>query len=152
MGALGSTRKRQEPRSGRKRTPPTYASLKRLADRVFSEWVRRRDSDSEGMVACFTCGAVLPWRTIQAGHFVSRVHLSTRWDEKNVQSQCMADNIWKRGSPAEFALALQRKYGPNIIAELVEKKRQSVKLTRAALQAIIEDYSGRLTAMPTQTP
>lgn len=141
------TRKAHKPRSkGRK--APTYAQLKTRLDRVFSEWIRRKDGEYP---TCITCGAVHHYKVMQCGHFVSRVHLATRWDERNCAPQCFADNVWKRGSPAEFALALQQKYGDGIIQELVDKKRSEVKWTRSDLEAKIESYKLRLQTLDSPT-
>ena len=142
MGALGSTRKPAKPRKARKGSP-TYAALKRKADGVFSQYIRQRD-EKDG---CISCSAHPLASLLQAGHYISRVHLSTRWDERNVNAQCMACNVWRRGNAGEYTLGLIRKYGPNIIAELVEKKRQSVKLTRSDLQGIIEDCRAKIAGL-----
>lgn len=48
------------------------------ADRVWSLYIRNRDAGNP----CITCGT--PWtETAQAGHFMSRRNLNTRWIEKN---------------------------------------------------------------------
>lgn len=133
------TRKPHKARSGRKRTL-TYAGLKKKADKAFSEWVRQKDS-FDGYGTCATCKTVYNRKLLQCGHFISRVHLSTRWDERNCAPQCYACNVLRRGNPGEFALYLTKKYGPNIIAELVEKKRETVKYTRSDLEDLIRKYS-----------
>ena len=120
----------------------TYASLKNKLDGVFSELVRWSNP-----AHCVTCGASHHRKKLQAGHFVSRVHLATRWDERNVHPQCMACNVWKRGSPAEFSLFLTTKYGPNILQELVDLKHSTVKFTRSDLEAKCQEYRERLRAL-----
>src|SRR3990167_10155989 len=79
------------------------AKLKKKAWKVFSEWVRRNGADENGFNACYTCGTKLHWKRLQAGHFISRTHLATLFDEQNVKPQCFADNIWKNGEPHKFA-------------------------------------------------
>lgn len=128
----------------------TYASLKREADKVFSEWIRRGAVfDNIGTAVCVTCAAPHHWKRLQCGHFVSRVHLATRWDEQNCAPQCYACNILRRGSPAEFAQWLMESRGLAIIDELVERKRTSVKYTRADLTALIDTYKQKLSELPT---
>ena len=125
----------------RRKKGKTYASLKRELDRVFSEYIRQRDMRENNGSRCFTCGLIpLSWRQLQCGHYVSRVHLSTRWNERNCAAQCYACNVLRRGNPAEFTLALQAKYGPGIIQELVDLKRLSVKFSRHELQGRIDYY------------
>src|SRR5205814_6797320 len=111
---------------------------------VMSEFIRRRYADDQGMVSCFSCGRVGHWKAMQCGHFISRVRLATRWDEINCQVQDGVCNVLRRGNMPEFALALQRKYGPQILQELVDKSHQALKLTRADLLSKIEDYQTKL--------
>lgn len=118
----------------------TYAGLKRKADAVFSEFVRKRWADSNGETRCVTCRNKAPWRQLQCGHFVSRVHLATRWLPENAAPQCSSCNVLRRGNLAEYAAWLQAEYGHGIIERLVEMKRKSVKYTRADLEALIENY------------
>lgn len=129
-------------RSPKKRSQ-TYAQLKRALDKVFSEYIRRRGSEN-GLAQCITCNAVLDWKRIQCGHFVSRVHLATRWDQRNAAPQCMACNVWRRGAMADYSLWITKQYGPGIIQELVDKKRSPVKYTRSDLQEMIQTYKTAL--------
>ena len=143
------------PRTSRKRKAwlskgrraPTYARLKREADSVFSQWVRRKDADSEGLVCCVTCGQKEPWKQMQCSHFISRVHLATRFDERNAHPGCYSCNVLRRGNVGEYALFLTRTYGPQVLQELVDKKRESVKYTRSDLESLIASYKARLEAL-----
>lgn len=124
---------------------PTYRSLKNKLDAVFSQFIRRRYMTSQGDAVCVTCHKVAPWKSLQCGHFVSRVHLATRWDDRNAAVQCGACNVLRRGNYAEYTAYMLRKYGPGIIDELLAKKRQLVKYTTSDLQEMIETYKGKLT-------
>ena len=68
----------------------TISKLKKELDKWFSLFIRLRDADSNGLVFCFTCGCSKYYkRGMQNGHFQSRKHLATRWDEENCQPQCV---------------------------------------------------------------
>jgi hypothetical protein len=67
---------------------PTLRSLKNKLDGVFSQWIRRRHATSEGFSVCVSCHAVKPWKEMQCGHYVSRMYLATRWDDRNAHVQC----------------------------------------------------------------
>lgn len=138
--ARKARKKARRPKKPRQRT---YASLKTLLDRVFSEWVRKRDFGK----GCISCGMLHSNNGYQAGHYISRVHLSTRWDERNVNAQCMPCNVWRRGNAAEYTLGLQAKYGPDIIKELVDLKHQTVKFSRGDLEEKISSYKARLESL-----
>ncbi len=111
------------------------AKLKKEADRRFSIFIRKR-----GGGICFTCGLRREWKLLQCGHFVSRSHSITRYDEINCQSQCFACNVWKRGNIAEFAVRLDEKYGEGTAKSLVLKSRQTHQFTEKELEEIINKY------------
>ena len=68
---------------------PSRKNLIKKLDNVFSQYIRRRFAVN-GITKCVTCGKEDFWRggEMQAGHFISRKHYATRWNETNVQSQC----------------------------------------------------------------
>lgn len=126
----------------------SYAQLKRTLDKVFSEWTRRRFADHQGLVSCVSCGARMPWKSIHAGHFVSRVRLATRWDPENVAPQDARCNIFLSGNAVGYARWLENRYGPSIFAALDERSRVPTKFTRADLQAMIDDFKQKLENLP----
>jgi len=93
---------------------PQYHSSKSLVhtlDRVFSEFIRLRDSDAEGYCTCITCGQRFFWKDGDAGHFIQRDRKATRWDEKNVAAQCKHCNRFRGGEQFIFGKAIDKKYG-----------------------------------------
>lgn len=125
-----------------------YATLKNKLDKVFSEYVRRRFAGQSGLVACVSCSRVKRWQEQQAGHFVSRVRLATRWDLENTNPQCSACNVLLRGNAVWYARWLENRYGPSIFTTLDERSRQTVKFTRADLQSMIDDFNAKLKELP----
>ena len=64
----------------------TISKLKKELDKWFSLYIRLREANEFGMVQCFTCGIVRGYKDgMQNGHFQSRKHLSTRFDEEIVK-------------------------------------------------------------------
>ncbi len=125
----------------------SYSTLKKKADRLFSILRRLEESDGRGMARCCSCGVQKPWKDLQNGHFVSRVHLAARFEPSNSHPQCSACNVLRRGNPAEYAKFLIDRYGPEIINRLVSLKRQTIKFSRTDLQAMTEDYEKRIAAL-----
>ena len=119
------------------RRKPSTASLRRKLDKVFSEFIRRRDCLPNGIGTCITCGKQ---RILQAGHFVPRQHRSTRWHPENVWGQCAACNCWGHGEQAEFYLALVRRLGQSKVDELMRLKRQTVKFNREDYETMLEKF------------
>ena len=121
------------PRSAKK---PTRSKLVKKLDTVFSQYIRLRNADAKGMAKCFTCGKVDHWKRLQAGHFQSRRHYSTRWDEDNVQVQCCKCNMFNQGEQYTFAKNL----GLDLAESLSLKTQKLVKFSIVDLQEMYEHY------------
>ena len=106
----------------------TISKLKKELDKWFSLYIRLRDATDEGLVQCFTCNKVSHYKSgMQNGHFQSRKHLATRWDEENCQVQCVGCNMFKAGEQYKFSIALDAKYGEGTSEELERIARKTVK-------------------------
>jgi len=121
---------------------PTRSKLVKKLDVVFSQYVRLSNADSRGFCTCVTCGKQGHWKTggIQAGHFISRKHYSTRWDERNVKPQCVACNVYRAGEQYKYSLYL----GNNLAEELYSKSKNIVKFTNVELEELISTYSTKV--------
>lgn len=118
--------------------PKTVAKLKKEADKAWSEYIRGRDSDSNGMVICITCPTTLPWKQMQCGHFVSRRVSSLRFDEQNTNAQCVGCNMFHSGEQYKYGLALDEKYGDGTAAQLHSRRFETHSFTREELEGIIK--------------
>ena len=118
---------------------PSRKTIVNNLDRVFSEYIRRRYAKN-GIAECVTCGKKDHWKNLQAGHFMSRKHYATRWDEENVEVQCMACNVYRYGEQYLFAKHL----GQEKADELLAKSRTMVKLKDWELEEMIEKYKQKL--------
>src|SRR3990167_1336114 len=113
----------------------TIASLKKLADKYFSIYIRKRDKGT-----CFTCFKKDEWKYMQCGHYIPRNFNSLRYDERNCHAQCPGCNIFKQGNKDVYALCLQGKYGFPILQKLAEDKKISKSFACEELEDIIEEY------------
>ena len=118
---------------------PPASKLRKKLDKVFAVWVKARGS-SIGKNQCVTCLKWFPISELQAGHYVSRTHTSTRWDERNVFPQCVTDNVFKNGNLPRYTLFLQEKFGSDIIQELVSKSTVIKKMTKQDYLDLIQKY------------
>jgi len=59
-------------------------------DKAFSTFIRYRDTNAEGYGACWTCGKIIHFKDGHCGHFISRRHKATRWNEQNCGLQLLA--------------------------------------------------------------
>ena len=119
----------------------TISKLKKELDKWFSLFIRLRDATDEGMVQCLTCGKVGHYKSgMQCGHFMSRRHHSTRWNELNCQVQCVKCNMFGQGEQYKFGLKLDAKWGEGTSEELQYEARQIVKITRHEYEEDISYY------------
>ena len=119
----------------------TISKLKKELDKWFSLFIRLRDATDEGLVQCFTCHKVSHYKSgMQNGHFQSRKHLATRWDEENCQVQCVGCNMFKAGEQYKFSIALDGKYGEGKAEELELLARTIMKVSRIDYEDKISYY------------
>lgn len=119
--------------------------LKEKLDKIFSEYTRRRYADDNGYVSCVTCGVTRIWNDhMDAGHYISRGILATRWDERNVHPQCKGCNSFGKGRMDEYALYLQQVYGFDVLQELNQLKHTITKLYIPDYEHLIEVYSRKV--------
>jgi hypothetical protein len=81
---------------------------------------------------------------MQAGHFQSRKHYATRWDEINVQVQCSGCNVFKYGEQYKFALNLDKQFGDGTAEELFIKAKEIVKFSTKELETLITYYKDQV--------
>lgn len=115
----------------------------------FSIYVRRRDclqttgTWDEGI--CITCGKRLPFKKLQAGHFVPGRHNAQLFSEKGVHAQC-----WKCNAPASMGgmngnpLVYRRKiiqmYGEGYDEVLEAERNETVQYKENDYKEIAEKY------------
>lgn len=119
---------------------PTRSKLVKKLDVVFSKYIRLSSADNRGMCTCVTCGKQYHWKNIQAGHFMSRKHYSTRWDERNVKPQCVGCNMFKGGEQYKYSIYL----GLELANDLYLQSNKIVKFSNDEIQSMIDRYSTEL--------
>lgn len=113
------------------------------ADRLFSIWIRRRWADVNGKVSCITCGTPYHWKRITNGHYVKRVHLGTRFNEKNCGPQCydcQREIETNKELELTFADKLMKMYGPDVLEELEVLKNTITKISQEEYRDMCEEF------------
>ena len=118
----------------------SVSKLKKELDKWFSLFIRLRDADGLGFVKCYTSGRYYHYKSIHAGHFMSRKCMSTRYCEINVQPQSIADNLYGQGEQYKFGLNLDAQYGDGTAEELQFKSKQIQKFSRVDYEEKISYY------------
>ena len=109
-------------------------------DKVFSIFIRLRDIDADGFSYCVTCGKPMTLKTSQCGHFISRRHFATRWEEKNCAAQCVGCNMFAQGKQYEFGLAIDMRFGVGTAQKLLIQSKNKFKKDKSILQILINKY------------
>lgn len=123
---------------------PTRASLMTAADIAFSRFIKQRDTDAAGYGVCCTCGNAVHRDQAEAGHFIGRRHMITRYHDRNVNLQCISCNRARNPQDLAYARYLDEKYGAGTADELRRLSRGTWKPTTAALQHVAKFYRERV--------
>lgn len=121
----------------------SLAKLKKELDILFAKFIRQRDS-KDGFFTCISSGRTLPVSQMHAGHFYARTFTATRWDERNVNGQSSADNVFKHGNLLNYRKGMIAKYGQEVVDELEAIHNKPIKLDRFDLERMIEEYKQKL--------
>ena len=115
------------------KTKKKAISMSKLKKRVwatFSRFIRLRDclitTHTLERGACITCGCVLLFKELQAGHFISGRNNSILFDEECVHAQCKTCNIIKNGNTLVYRRKILELYGDKY-DEVLEKRSQQIK-------------------------
>lgn len=138
------------------KAPKEYKSkseLMREADRLFSDYIKRRDTDKDGKVFCPCCNKYFGADDIQFGlpvintmHFMDRDIYSLRYDEDAAHAGHAWCNKNQHYEPSgieyqNFKKFLINKYGEKAVEEMEQQKRKVNKITEQQLKTVIEHYS-----------
>ena len=118
---------------------PARKTIITKLDNIFSQYIRLRYSKNE-ISECVTCGKKDHWKKMQNGHFISRKHYATRWDEDNCQVQCSGCNVFRYGEQYLFSKYL----GTELSEDLLIKSRKIQKFTDYELLEMIEIYKDKV--------
>jgi hypothetical protein len=117
-------------------------------DESFSLYIRLRDSDHQGVCKCITCGDFKHYAQMDAGHFVTRDNMVTRWEEQNVNAQCPHCNRFKAGKQFEHGLAIDKKYKqPGLAASLMVKSKFVCNWTDQELDILHKHYKSEIKSL-----
>ncbi len=115
------------------------------ADNWFSKYIRLRDviDGSNGFFRCITCKKPVFWKDGDCGHFVTRNHPMTRFDERNCNAQCKSCNDVKRGDQYNHGFQINAKHGvgtADLLVDLGGIRGANVPHEKLALDDIAKEY------------
>jgi len=128
----------------------TLPTLIAKADKITSQYIRRKYADHAGNVKCITCGKVLPWKEAHCAHFIGRSAKSTRWLEENLHPACCSCNTYRKEfHMREYTVYMVDMYGRGFVDELreLERKVLAASQVRALADEAISEFSSGLKAL-----
>ena len=117
----------------KKNKSDSIPKLTKKAQDTFNAWIRRRDENN----GCISCGSEIH----HAGHYLSAGHHGhLRFNEMNVNGQCLRCNNFLHGNLINYRQGLVKKYGENKVLMLESQAHNTKKWSRFELEAIIDTY------------
>jgi hypothetical protein len=119
----------------------SLAQLKKDLDKVFNKYIRQRDALPGGVFKCISCGQIKSLRQMNAGHYYSAGHHSAlRWNEVNVNGQCVFCNKWLHSNSIQYRKGLIEKYDHIDIHRLEFARNNKSKMMRFEILFLITHY------------
>jgi len=114
--------------------------LKKLAQKLFNQFIRLRDKD----LPCVSCGKIIGINeTSHASHYRPATNSRLRYDERNVFRSCVKCNVFLSSNAIKYREALVIKLGSEVVEEL-DNTNEPYRYTADELQEIITEYRGKL--------
>jgi len=134
------------PKTKSKRVKPNL--IKKL-DRIFSLYIRLRDVMPSGYGRCISCGKIKPFEDLDCGHFHSRTHMATRYDEDNCSAECRYCNRFSADHLIGYEANLKRKMGENRFNLLNIKAHSCKRWYDFELEGMIKHYKEEVAKLST---
>lgn len=121
----------------------------RKLDKVFSLYIRLRDSAAYNFkyFRCISCGQIKPFEQMDCGHFISRTHQATRFDEENAHGECRFCNRFSADHIIAYQRNLEAKIGKDRVDMLLARGRMTKKWSAFELQLLIKHYQQEVDKM-----
>ena len=122
-------------------------NLKAKLDRVFSEYIRLRDTaghTKDGYFRCISCGQIKPYSQADCGHYIGRQHMATRFNELNCWAQCRKCNRFEEGRKADYRRNLVDRIGEDKVLLLEASQRNTAKISDFEYEELIKFYQQKI--------
>lgn len=115
-----------------KKKLPKKSTLKRKADKLFSQYIHLREK-------CEWCGK--GGETLQTAHIFSRGILHMRYEELNVFLLCAGCHLKAHHEPLKFAEFCKEALGEDVYQELMQMRDRPIKVD---YQQVLESLQTKL--------
>ncbi len=133
--------------STKKKEKPKEDTIRKAEEKlwdIFSQFIRIRDSDNEGMCKCFTCPRIAHWTHMDAGHGIPRQHKSTKFSETNNHAQCKHCNGFEGGKREVYKENMDKKYGEGTWDKMLIASKETTKYGVTELTVMYSYYKSQV--------
>lgn len=127
----------------KKKKKKSLKTLKNKVWKVFSLYIRLRDTDDSGYGKCVTCETVEHYTKLQAGHAVGGRTNAILFHEEIVHAQCVKCNVFMRGNYNKYALFMIDTYGREKFEHFLALKHAFKKFYEYELDDMYKYYKNR---------
>jgi hypothetical protein len=111
--------------------------------KIFSQFIRLRDSNEEGVCFCFTCGRPTVWnKNTDCGHGIGRQHLSVKYSEQNNHAQCKNCNGFEGGKREVYKEKVDQIYGKGTWELLELRSKVKSNISQTDIDLMEKHYKG----------
>jgi hypothetical protein len=112
----------------------------KIAQIHFNTYIRQRDKDKP----CISCGAKLQGK-FDAGHmWSSGGHANLRFDEYNVNGQCVYCNQHLHGNISMYRINFIKRYSEEVLNDLDKKAHETRKFNIQEVKELINIYKNKI--------
>ncbi len=126
----------------------TLKSFKNTVWKSCAAYIKLRDADSNGMVACCTCNRIMSIydQICNAGHFIPTRNNTVLFDDHLIHSQCSDCNCGGSGEQYRYGLFMAKKYGHSeeVLEEMQSLRHRVKKITMADLKEIKKRFDDEI--------
>ena len=141
----GLRKSRKKKRMKKLDTQISRKKLKKKAEALLHQYLRKRACDFSGNVRCYSCRKTVPYEKTNAGHYR---HGKLDLDERNLKVQCITCNLWKSGELGLYTIHLVEDYGLEWVKRLKEDADKDVgQYSYEFLLETIEKYNNLLKSL-----
>ena len=136
-------KKKYTAKKSENKTKKGKPDLVKKLDKIFSAYIRLRDVMPSGFFVCISCGKIKHISQGDCGHYYSRKHMATRFDEDNCHTECKGCNRFSSDHLIGYMENLTRKIGRSRV-DVLKWKHKSIKhYTDYELQQMIDYYKAK---------
>lgn len=129
----------------KKKKTQTKSQLIRKADKLFSEYIRRKYADQDGYITCISCWKKLHWKESQCCHRIKRSTYKYRRDEDNCRPWCVNCNYFNKEFHQQiFTLEQEKRLWRKKVLEMIEESKKVFNLRISFVREVIEDITEKL--------